>query len=203
MDALVEFFNYIEPIAFLVALVTTLLGALASGVSVSSLRLKKSSGSKVAFERTQLAEERLQETRDALKRQESIAQRNQWASSLLTFGQYIIGGILASSFVQESLSRPLVGSLGLLVLLSSLIHQRYRPDIKSRSSKERAVRLRSVIRDAENELAEIGPGSDVAYKKLELAKALSNKLAEIEMSEIRDLDLLEQGMPKLKGNGGA
>jgi predicted benzoate:H+ symporter BenE len=54
--------------------------------------------------------ERLAEAKAALVHQESVALTNRWTSRLLTVGQYIIGGLLASSLVQQSLSRELVGA---------------------------------------------------------------------------------------------
>ncbi|MFL6527935.1 MAG: hypothetical protein ACJ8IQ_07555 [Chthoniobacterales bacterium] len=82
----------------------------------------------------QPARDRLQDARDALERQQRLASANRWTSRLLTFGQYIIGGLLASSFVQQALSREFVGVLGLLVLVSSLLYQHFRPDIALRGS---------------------------------------------------------------------
>lgn len=135
-------------------------------------------------------EQRMNEIREALQHQKFIEQRNKWASSLLTFGQYVIGGILASSFIQQSLAQETVGFLGVFVLLSSIIHQRYRPDIKVRGAKERIFKLRVLIRRAEDELTALQSGSDMALSELEIIKILSKGLAEIDESEIQDMNNL-------------
>ncbi len=96
------------------------------------------------------ADTRLSEARVALQRQETTLAWNRRTMNALIFSQYIIGGVLASSFVQTQLAKETVGFLGVLVLVSSLIHQRYRPDIKHRNGKQRASQLRAVIRKAED-----------------------------------------------------
>lgn len=93
---------------------------------------------------------RLSEARSALRRQEGISIWNRRTMNALTFSQYIIGGVLASSFVQTQLTKETVGLLGVLVLVASSIHQRYRPDVKYRNAKQRAVQLRALIRKAED-----------------------------------------------------
>ena len=44
----------------------------------------------------QPALDRLDDAKHALERQKSVARTNRWTSGFLTFGQYIIGGLLAS-----------------------------------------------------------------------------------------------------------
>ena len=92
------------------------------------------------FEATQDLEKdsRLNEARELLGRQESSAKWNRRANGSLTFGQYILGGVLATSFVQVSLSAQGVSLLGVLVLISSLVHQTYRPDLQARRSRRLA-----------------------------------------------------------------
>ena len=133
------------------------------------------------------AQERLREVRAALDRQTSIASTNRWTSSLLTIGQYIIGGLLASSFVQQSLRPDLVGVLGLLVLISSLIYQHFRPDIQLRGAMSRALRLRAVIRSAEDDLYAIRSNSPTAPTVESLRRRLSEALSSIESSELQDV----------------
>ena len=131
---------------------------------------------------------RLNEARDYLRRQETMARWNCRAAASLTFSQYIVGGILATSFVQESLPREVVGFLGLLVLVASLIHHRYRPDIYARCARERAVQLRALIRKAEDALYAIRSGRADAPSLLRIRKMVSEGLAEIEASELQDMD---------------
>jgi hypothetical protein len=143
---------------------------------------------------------RLDEAKYALQRQESIARRNQWASSLLVFGQYIIGGALASSFIQDSLSKPIVGTLGVLVLLSSLILQRYRPDLKVRGARERIVKLRSLVREVQDEMIALKVEREGALSIDKIIRKLSRGLTGIETSEIKEFDDLSRDTKALTGN---
>jgi hypothetical protein len=131
-------------------------------------------------------ETRLDDARDALRRQEFAARWSKWTLNLLTFGQYIVGGVLASSFVQSSLSKDVVGLLGVLVLVSSLIHQRFRPDLQYRSAKERAVFLRLLIRRAEDDVYAIQSRQTGAKTVQEIRQTISEGLAKLETSELSD-----------------
>ena len=130
---------------------------------------------------------RLDEARGYLRRQETMAKWNCRAAASLTFSQYIVGGILATSFVQEALPKEVVGFLGLLVLIASLVHHRYRPDIYSRGARERAVQLRALIRTAEDALYAIHSRPPDAPTLLRIRKMVSEGLAEIDASELKDM----------------
>lgn len=130
--------------------------------------------------------QRLQEARDMLRRQRSIAQSNRWISASLIIGQYIIGGLLASSFVQESLKPHTVGLLGLLVLVSSLLFQHFRPDIRLRGALARSLNLKNLIRVGENEIHAIRTNQPQAPTAYELGKRISDELSRIEASELND-----------------
>jgi hypothetical protein len=146
---------------------------------------------------------RIDEVQKFLQKQESLARRNQLASSLLVFGQYVIGGALASSFVQESLSRQIVGTLGVLVLLSSLIHQRYRPDIKIRGARDRVLKLRSLIRYAQDEYNSNRIGRTGADSLDKIIRRLSRGLTEIEATEVHEFDELNRETKALSGGDDA
>ena len=105
---------------------------------------------------------------------------------LLTFGQYIIGGLLASSFVQNSVPAEVIGILGVLVLLSSLIRQRYRPDIKAVGAKRRAALLRSFIREVEDSLYALKNGQDNAPSVFAIRQKVTERLSKVEESELAD-----------------
>jgi ParB-like chromosome segregation protein Spo0J len=131
---------------------------------------------------------RLNEAREVLQCQETIARWYCRAAASLTFSQYIVGGILATSFVQESLSKEIVGFLGVLVLGSSLVHHRYRPDIQSREARQRAAQLRTVIRTAEDALFEIRKGKQGAPSMHKIRKMVSVGLTKIEAIELNDME---------------
>jgi len=129
---------------------------------------------------------RLIEARELLQRQESSAKWNNRAAGSLVFGQYVVGGVLATSFVQQSLSTQAVGLLGVLVLISSLIHQTYRPDIQTRGARERAMRLRRLIRQAEDSLFAIRSATEHAPTMHDVRKLVSRGLSEIEEIELSE-----------------
>ena len=134
------------------------------------------------------SETRVREARGVLARQENIAKWNKWADTSLTFSQYIVGGVLASSFIQSALAPELIGFLGVLVLASKLIHQHYRPDVSSRTAKHRATRLRSLIRTAEDGLYAIRSGQKSVPTLLAIRTRMSDGLSEIERAELQGLD---------------
>ncbi len=79
--------------------------------------------------------------------QKKLARRFSIASNMLIFGQYIVGGVLASSFVQQWMSSQIVGMFGVIVLLASLIKQHYRPEAAAQLASQRAARLQVLIRE--------------------------------------------------------
>lgn len=98
-----------------------------------------------------LLNKRFDEVRENIRQYQRQAILNDLGSGFLIFGQSIIGGVLATSFVQETLSKQIVGGLGVLVLLATLIHQSYRPDVKARVAKAKSSYLRRILRKAEND----------------------------------------------------
>jgi hypothetical protein len=131
---------------------------------------------------------RLSEARDALRRQEISITWNRRTMNALTFSQYIIGGVLASSFVQTQLTKETVGFLGVLVLVSSLIHQRYRPDIKYRNGKQRAAQLRAAIRKAEDAVFDARTQKKGRDAIPPIRQLVSEGLNQLEAAELNDLD---------------
>jgi len=134
---------------------------------------------------------RIQELKSYLNEQEKIAQRNNLSGGLLTIGQYIVGGLLATSFIQEHMSNIVVGILGLVVLFSSTVHQKFRPDLKAAAAKSRALKLRQLLRrsqDLSNEIALEYEGQINSRLKSEsiLAASIGKQMAQIENDEIQD-----------------
>ena len=95
---------------------------------------------------------RLEEASAALMHQLRMARWHKSAALLLTFSQFIVGGVLASSFAQQSVSPSIMGALGLLVLMASLVRQHYQPDVESAAARARVTRLRALLREIEDEL---------------------------------------------------
>ena len=135
---------------------------------------------------------RLYEARNLLERQENFASWNKVSSNLLTFSQYVVGGILASSFIQENLSSQVIGAIGVIVLLASLIHQRFRPDAAAIGAKKRVIRLKSIIRKAEDMLFDLEQSEDGASTVSEIRKFVSDGIEQIESSELVDFTSKEK-----------
>jgi len=176
-------------IAALISALAALVAAIMS-VLTSRLRLKHLTvtATEDISEPDQEDDIRLDEARASLYRQESIAKWSCRAAASLTFSQYVVGGILASSFVQDSLSNEITGFLGILVLASSLVHHHYRPDIYSREARQRAARLRTLIRVSEDLLYAIKHGKQGAPSLYTIRKTMSEGLAEIEANELKDIE---------------
>lgn len=134
---------------------------------------------------------RLREVRSALKRQQRIATTFSTVSSTLTFVQFVVGGLLTTSFLQESLSKPVIGVLGLLVLGSSWIRQYYRPDVQALGARTRAAKLRALIRKLEDQIAMTEEGFSNTLSRPEMLRMLSDGLNQIE-EEIQEISNLNQ-----------
>ena len=184
--------NYTQILALVLSAVATVLSALLStfakrGFSNLILDFGRTAPSKEISPPEDNVSIRLREVREELKRQKRIATINRYASSILTFGQFIIGGLLATSFLQENLSKPIVGLLGLLVLSSSLVRQYYRPDIQAAAATGRAAKLKFLIRKAQDQFYLSEQGVANAIPRHEVLALLSDGLSQIEESEAKDL----------------
>ena len=131
---------------------------------------------------------RLEEAKTELSRQGVLIFSNRVMSVTLTIGHYIIGGVLASSFVQESLPRSSVGLLGVLVLISSLIQQHFRPDLEVASAKHRAIRLRALIREAQDDVVAAQSAEPGALTMVAICRKISESLSVIEQLELKQIE---------------
>lgn len=130
---------------------------------------------------------RIDEIRDSLQRNESVARWAGRSNGLLIFGQVVIGGVLATSFVQSQLNHSIVSLLGVLVLVSSLIHQQFRPDLKHRGARRRVAKLTHLLRDAEDGVFEIQQGTCSAPSIQSLRRRVTQKLSQIEQTEVEEM----------------
>jgi hypothetical protein len=113
-------------------------------------------------------------------------------------------------FADEGFDRPIYSAnmwsknirkrkfqLGVLVLLSSLIRQRYRPDIRAVGAKRRAVLIRSFIREVEDNLYAINKGQENAPSVFLIRKTVTERLSRVEESE-----LIENQQDEIGNNAG-
>lgn len=132
----------------------------------------------------QRVRERVNEANEALNGQKSVAWWSSFASVLLTVGQYIVGGLLASSFVQSSLTPMLIGVLGLIVLFASICKQHFHPEVNAANAKGKAGQLRALVRTSEDDLAVLdaksSKGHDHSDEMIALMRTLTQRMSEIE-----------------------
>ena len=130
---------------------------------------------------------RLKEANNTREREQTSAKVTKWTANLLVFAQVVIGGVLASSFVQQSLSAQSIGLLGVLVLIASLINQQYRPEVNAQQSKQKAAKLQALMRTSEDQLVALDArstnGEDRTDAFIELAARITQGLNEIESPE--------------------
>jgi len=129
---------------------------------------------------------RLSCAREELVRQESSARWNSRSAISLAISQYVVGGTLATSFIQSTLPEQAVGFLGLIVLLASIVYQRFRPDLRTSSARRRVAALKAVIRRAEDGLFEIREAFADAPTIQAIRKEVTNVLIQVEHSELED-----------------
>lgn len=98
-------------------------------------------------------EKRIEEAAMLVKRYSRESTINKISNGLLAFGQYVVGVALTSSFLQSNLTPILIGIFGVVVLISTAIHNQYRPDLKKRVADAKKALLRSTIRNVQDELA--------------------------------------------------
>jgi hypothetical protein len=194
-----------EVIAAIVSAVATLIGgAAASGIletlsqyirkrtrlttdSAYQKELPPSSATPRTDKATSQVLIRLAEARTVKLTQERSARWSRWASNSLVFGQYVIGGAMATSFVQKTLSPTIIGVFGVLVVVASLVKQHYHPETNAQSALQRTSQLDTLIRQSEDRLVVIETkmqsGDDPALI-LELLEGISAEISRIKSSPV-------------------
>lgn len=131
---------------------------------------------------------RLDDLINIQKRFKSSARISGFSYNSLIFGQYIIGALLASSFIQQTFSPNLIGVLGVLVLLSSAIQQRFRPDVIAAHAKMQTVKANRLIRRIEDELFLVTNNAGNAQSIFAIREAASRGLSELEDAELLGIE---------------
>lgn len=109
---------------------------------------------------------RIDQARDVQANKRSDAKLFSFIAGSLTFAQYIIGGVLASSFVKTTTSGQLIGSLGVLVLIASLLTQHYHPEVTAQTARTQADQLEALTRTSENRIVVIETTPDLGRKEM-------------------------------------
>jgi preprotein translocase subunit SecF len=119
--------------------------------------------------------------------QDKKARISSWSSNLLTVAQYVIGGVLASSFVQESLTPKWVGALGVLVLVASLFKQQFHPEIDAEQARKKSAQAVALVRSSEDRLAildaKTSSGEDHSDAMAKLMTEITQGLNEVENTD--------------------
>lgn len=143
---------------------------------------------------------RIGEARALRLAQERAARRARWATNSLVFGQYVIGGAMATSFLQRSLSPNVIGIFGVLVVVASLLKQHYHPETNAQSAWQKASQLSVLVRQSEDRLVVIettGDGhTDDPALVLELLERISAETSRIMSTP--DLPAPKTEVPKRK-----
>jgi len=179
-----------------IAAFVTILGAFVSATATSSTASAWARGIRARLPLRSVRKEpvapdgvtlRLLEAHQVLRRQESLAKAHRFGGGLLTFGQFVVGGLLASSFMQQEIAKQMIGILGLLVLASSIIRQHYQPEIAAVAARERAVKLKAIIREVEDQMYYAEQNLPEARSPNELRRTLTEALNDVDAAEARAL----------------
>jgi hypothetical protein len=194
----------VAPLGTWAAAIATALSAVASGLFVGRLESVRSPKGTTVEEHGSLeVDSRLSEVREILQRQELAEVSAGISNGLIRFGQYVIGGVLATSVAQTNLSTASVTILGVLVLLSTLIHQHYRPDLRALNAKHRVMQLRALIRRAEDQIFEIKTTKAGAPSLYDIRQFVSETLARVEALELEEVKVAVLSAGTAQPYGGA
>jgi hypothetical protein len=174
----------IEIVTTVASAVLTALAAALSSFATKRAKLISAINERQPERRDYKSEVRLPEIDALLAEESSRKTLYRYSAAFLVCGQFVVGGLLASSFVADNLSKSLVGILGLLVLASSLVNQHFRPDILHKAAASRMTKLRILKRHIEDELFDIMHGPVDDGRIVALRKQASIALAQIEATEL-------------------
>jgi hypothetical protein len=133
-----------------------------------------------------LIERRLDYADSKILQYENDSTVNGYIKGMLLIGQYVIGALLTSAFVQRSLPADIVGAAGLLVLVCSTWNERFRPDLKEKGAKKRAQLLRAIRMTVDNSLTELRSGLLGAASTSDLLEKVTQRISEVEASEAEE-----------------
>jgi len=194
------FTNIFESTAVIVAILGTVVSFLLSlSVKLKKVEIKALKDSsemvRIEFAASGLAQKRdfahevrLDEIYLLLKAEEWRKSLYKYASASLTFSQFVVGGILASSFVADALSKTVIGILGLLVLASSLLNQHFRPAILHKAAAAKVYRLKTLRRWVEDKLYDITKGPVDEARINAVRTHVREVLDELDRSDLELLD---------------
>ncbi|MBC7879301.1 MAG: hypothetical protein H7Y59_19195 [Anaerolineales bacterium] len=149
-----QFLYYSTNLATIFSVILTVLSVIAT-VYLQRLKTEeKLVGTKntltVEGERDHLTN-RMIEAKAILQKLKKQAQTSKNLNSYLIIAQFVVGTTLASSFIQQSLPSFVIGILGVVVLVSTVFRQQFRPDVQFSIANAKAQYLEIEIRNVEDE----------------------------------------------------
>jgi len=127
---------------------------------------------------------RLAETTIQQKRNQITGRILMFSSTVLTATQIIIGTVMTTELIKNLLSPTLVGIMGIAVIVSSSINQKFSPGVGAQIAFQKADLFKALIRDAENKvvilLTETNPDQDDPKPVNELTTKFSTEVRKIE-----------------------
>lgn len=137
---------------------------------------------------------RLDDLKNLQTRYQNQVSRNSSAFNLLIFSQYVVGAVLATSILNgegeagQSSWQYAEEILGLVVLISTAIHQRFRPDLLANQAKARLSRCRKLLLDTEDGILLVQGRVQKGSYILEVRSNASIGIAELEEMERAGLE---------------
>ncbi|MES0879689.1 hypothetical protein [Roseibium sp. SCP14] len=160
---------------------------LAAGISLFTMVVRQEKISRlIDFTATTdlVADTRLSDLRKEFGRSQKLYRMSNVVATLLTFSQFIVGGLLAATVFHEMIPTQTISWLGILVLVSQLIHQKFRPDLLAGMARQRMSTARRFIREIEDKIYlienEYIDAPEVFAVRVVATKALAN-LDEMEL----------------------
>jgi hypothetical protein len=126
---------------------------------------------------------RLKQANTLRKRNLIQAEVYSWSARLLTFSQYIVGGVLTLSFVKQTFSPGITGTFGVIVFVASGLNQRFNPAANAEISSQKSEQLEFLIRESEDKIVALETTTDFSDDDpkhiLDLDKKVSAEITKI------------------------
>lgn len=119
---------------------------------------------------------RLEEVKRVYRREKRNEGLSNFANGLLVLGQYVVGAVLATTFIRENLDALITGLLGLSVVITTTLHQKFRPDLSAKISASKASFLYSTIIKVEDGIEKIRKAHPNAPAEEDIINMLSRTL---------------------------
>jgi len=125
--------------------------------------------------------------RQELHRQARIERVGRGVVYVASIAEYVVGILLATSFIQQILPAHLTALVGLLVLTAALVRRQFHPEETTCQASRSRTRIIAALRDGEDHLAELNCAVAQAREYLALARKISQDLTLIQAAAIEPI----------------